>query len=297
MEIVTLLEAYGAREPNLACQLAAKWIRSEVEHSKERGIAAIQDPSVQSLIREAQLGISCGVRPVFTPKPTTIMGYFQHTSARPSSLPVSEAPTLPPKRPSPPASISPPPSPPRSTVSASSTPPQVVLFSDGACSSNGRKGAKAGYGVTMGVILGTTYRELANTAAPLNPSESQTNQRAELRGVSKAWEIATTQLPGILHKSDIKFTVVHIYTDSQYSLDCILKWALAWSKKGWKKRDGDDVLHQDLIEPLFQAVQTWKRESHPYTIEFHHVNSHTGKTDPISLGNARADELATGTIA
>jgi len=295
MEIVTLLEAYGAREPNLACQLAAKWIRSEVEHSKERGIAAIQDPSVQRLVQEAQLGISCGVRPVFTPKPTTIMGYFQTTPARPPSLAAPA--TLPPKRPSPPASISPPPSPPRSIAPTVSTPPQVVLFSDGACSSNGRKGAKAGYGVTMGLILGATYRELANTAAPLNPSESQTNQRAELRGLSKAWEIATTQVPGILHKSDIKFTVVHIYTDSQYSLDCILKWALAWSKKGWKKRDGDDVLHQDIIEPLFMAVQTWKREAHPYTIEFHHVNSHTGKTDPISLGNARADELATGTIS
>jgi len=147
----------------------------------------------------------------------------------------------------------------------------------------------------MGVILGTTYRELANTAAPLNPSESQTNQRAELRGLRKAWDIATTQVPGILHKLDIKFTTVHIYTDSQYSLDCILKWAPAWSKKGWKKRDGDDVLHQDVIEPLFTAVKAWNPT--PYKIEFHHVNSHTGKTDPISLGNARADELATGTIA
>ena len=147
----------------------------------------------------------------------------------------------------------------------------------------------------MGLILGATYRELANTAAPLNPSESQTNQRAELRGLSKAWEIATTQVSGILHKSDIKFTVVHIYTDSQYSLDCILKWASAWSKKGWKKRDGDDVLHQDVIEPLFTAVKAWNPT--PYKIEFHHVNSHTGKTDPISLGNARADALATGTIS
>ena len=296
MEIVTLLEAYGAREPNLACQLAAKWIRSEVEHSKERGRSALQDPSVQRLVQEAQLGISCGVRPVFTPKPTSILGYFQSAPTRPPSLPPSLAPTLPPKRPSPTASVSPPPSPPRSTASASSTPPQVVLFSDGACSSNGRKGAKAGYGVTVGLILGTTYRELAHTAHPLNSGESQTNQRAELRGLSKAWEIATTQLPGILHKLDLSFTTVHIYTDSQYSLDCILKWALAWSKKGWKKKDGDNVLHQDIIEPLFQAVQDRKHSSHAYTIEFHHVNSHTGKTDPLSLGNARADELATGTI-
>jgi ribonuclease HI len=89
-------------------------------------------------------------------------------------------------------------------------------------------------------------------------------------------------------------TTVHIYTDSQYSLDCILKWAPAWSKKGWTKANGEAVLHKDIIEPLFTAVKTWTNS--PYKIEFHHVRSHTGKTDPISIGNARADELATSTI-
>jgi ribonuclease HI len=166
------------------------------------------------------------------------------------------------------------------------------MFSDGACSSNGRKGAKAGFGLSVGLI-GTVYRELAHFASPLQESESQTNQRAELRGVHKAWSVATTELPALLHRVGKTADRVHIYTDSQYSLDCLLKWAPAWSKKGWKKRDGDDVLHQDIIEPLFTAIKTWSG----YPIEFHHVRSHTGKTDPISLGNARADELATSTIS
>jgi ribonuclease HI len=136
---------------------------------------------------------------------------------------------------------------------------------------------------------------MAQVAEPLLPSESQTNQRAELKGLSKAWTIATTQLPAVLQRMGKgSTTTVHIYTDSQYSLDCILKWAPAWSKKGWTKANGEPVLHQDIIEPLFTAVKTWKNT--PYKIEFHHVRSHTGKTDPISMGNARADELATSTI-
>jgi len=261
MEVLRFLEAQGT----LSCKLAIKWIRSEVEHSKERGAAAIADPLVQSLLTEA--------KPV---RPGSIMGYFNSTPAAPSapSSASSSAPTIAP--------------------SVAPVEEQVALFSDGACSNNGKKHAKAGFGVSVG-LLGTGYREMAQLAEPLLPTESQTNQRAELKGLGKAWMIATTQLPAVLQRMGKgSTTTVHIYTDSQYSLDCILKWAVAWSKKGWTKANGEAVLHQDIIEPLFTAVKTWKNT--PYKIEFHHVRSHTGKTDPISTGNARADELATSTI-
>lgn len=239
---------------------AVRWIQSETEHSKERGAAAIADPLIQSFIKET--------KPV---RPGSILGYFSGSSpapaATPVSIPVAPAPTV---------------------------EEQVALFSDGACSSNGKKHAKAGFGVTVGLV-GTGYREMAQMAEPLLPSESQTNQRAELKGLSKAWTIAITQLPAVLQRmGKSSTTTVHIYTDSQYSLDCILKWAPAWSKKGWRKANGEAVLHQDIIEPLFTAVKTWTNS--PYKIEFHHVRSHTGKTDPLSIGNARADELATSTI-
>ena len=264
MEILRLLEAQGQT-------FAVRWIRSEVEHSKERGAAAIADPLVQALLKETKPA-----------RPGSILGYFTGSAPAPTVAPTvapASAPTV-------------------ISIGAPTAPPpveQVALFSDGACSNNGKKHAKAGYGVSVGLV-GTGYREMAQLAEPLLPSESQTNQRAELKGLSKAWMIATTQLPAVLQRMGKgSTTIVHIYTDSQYSLDCILKWAPAWSKKDWKKRDGEAVLHQDIIEPLFTAVKTWKNT--PYTIEFHHVRSHTGKTDPISMGNARADELATATIS
>ena len=256
MDILRLLEAQGQT-------FAVRWIRSEAEHSKERGAAAIADPLIQSLVKET--------KPV---RPGSILGYFSGSPA-PSASPAAAAPAAAP------------------TVIAP-VEEQVALFSDGACSSNGKKHAKAGFGVTVGLV-GTGYREMAQMAEPLLPSESQTNQRAELKGLSKAWMVATTQLPAVLQRmGKSSTTTVHIYTDSQYSLDCILKWAPAWSKKGWTKANGDAVLHKDIIEPLFTAVKTWKNS--PYKIEFHHVRSHTGKTDPLSIGNARADELATSTI-
>jgi ribonuclease HI len=287
MDTVHLLETYGEHMDHIACKLAARWIRSETEHSKERGIAALADPLVQALYKEAQ-------RPPAAARPGSIMGYFtggaapRTAAAAPAPAPAAPRTAAAPAAPAPAA--------PR-TAAPAAPEEQVALFSDGACSNNGKKHAKAGFGVTVGLI-GAGYREMAEVAEPLHPSESQTNQRAELRGLNKAWNIATTQLPAVLKRmGKSSTTTVHIYTDSQYSLDCLLKWAPAWSKKGWKKANGDDVLHQDIIEPLFAAIAAWKKSSPPYTIEFHHVRSHTGKTDPISTGNARADELATSTIS
>ena len=283
MDVIHLLQVYGEKENHIGCKLALKWIQSEGEHSKERAQRALHDSLVQSLYKEAQLGISCGVRPVYTPKPTSILGYFASSGPSPPSH-VSTS-TL---------SVSPPTAAP-SAAAPTASEEQVALFSDGACSNNGKKSAKAGFGVTVGLVSKTGYREMAQVTEPLQPSESQTNQRAELRGLSKAWNIATMQLPAVLQRMGKYTTKVHIYTDSQYSLDCILKWALTWSKKGWAKADGTPVLHRDIIEPLFTAVKEWKQT--PYAIEFHHINSHTGKTDPFSIGNARADELATSSIS
>jgi hypothetical protein len=69
MDTVHLLETYGEHMDHIACKLAARWIRSETEHSKERGIAALADPLVQALYKEAQ-------RPPAAARPGSIMGYF-----------------------------------------------------------------------------------------------------------------------------------------------------------------------------------------------------------------------------
>jgi hypothetical protein len=46
---------------------------------------------------------------------------------------------------------------------------------------------------------------------------------------------------------------------------------------------------------IIPMVEAWK-ELRGYAF-LQHVAAHTGRTDPLSLGNARADELATSALA
>jgi ribonuclease HI len=154
-----------------------------------------------------------------------------------------------------------------------------AIFCDGACTRNGRKGARAGYGVSTrknGI-------EVSAISEPLNADEQQTNQRAELRALQCAIGIAT----------DVADTAtsVRIYSDSEYAINCITRWGPGWRRAMWKKADGGPVLHRDIIEPLLHAWELVRG-----TAVLQHVAAHTGRRDTLSLGNARADELATASL-
>lgn len=148
-----------------------------------------------------------------------------------------------------------------------------TIFCDGACTNNGRRGARAGYGIA--VFLNDA--EIAATSRPLGTEEAQTNQRAELRGLETAVAAATrTSAP-----------ICRIYTDSEYAINCLTRWGPVWARSGWRKADGGPVLHRDIIEPL---LETWRSLRGKATLS--HVRAHTGRSDALSRGNARADELA-----
>jgi ribonuclease HI len=169
------------------------------------------------------------------------------------------------------------------------------IFCDGACKNNGKKNAKAGYGVSVQY----DKKELFIISNPLEDSEFHTNQRAELRALSDALDISYKKVNALALKLDVSVKKVNIYSDSEYSINCLTKWAPSWSKKGWRKANGDDVLHVDIIKPMFEKWSEWNKIAHKlmYDIQIHHVRSHTGKKDYISLGNERADELAVVSIS
>ena len=154
------------------------------------------------------------------------------------------------------------------------------IYCDGACTANGRKGAKAGYGAILIHADGT--EETVSEA--LGPTETQTNQRAELKGLQWAFGKAMNLPEG-----------ADIYTDSEYAMKCFKEWGAGWATRGWRKSDGKDVLHQDILKPMWE---TWKRfgGSRSTQIRLHHVLAHTGRMDVHSRGNARADTLATASI-
>jgi ribonuclease HI len=150
------------------------------------------------------------------------------------------------------------------------------VFTDGACSHNGRPNAAAGYAAWF-----PDHRELSE-AARILPPQPQTNQRAELTAISRA--------VAILDEKGFHDTDVVIYTDSEYSVNCLTKWIPGWVARKWKTSAGGDVLHRDLIESTFTRLAKFR--SH----RFVHVRAHTGKEDDLSKNNDVVDRMARGTL-
>ena len=150
------------------------------------------------------------------------------------------------------------------------------IFTDGACSNNGRPNAKAGYAVWF-----PEHRELSMSSR-LSSEEAQTNQRAELSAIHRGIVILDE---GGFHDVDVV-----VYTDSDYSINCLTKWIPGWVARGWKTSSGTDVLHRDLIQDV--STRLTKFKSH----RFFHVRAHTGGEDDLSKNNDIVDRMARGTI-
>lgn len=118
---------------------------------------------------------------------------------------------------------------PMTTVTQRITDPtqKTIVYTDGACSKNGRASAKGGIGVYFG------------PDSPLNISEpltgpNHTNNRAELTAIIRAIQIYPFQIPLL------------VYSDSMYCIDGLNKWLSGWKNNGWLKKDGEPVLNKDL---------------------------------------------------
>ncbi len=153
------------------------------------------------------------------------------------------------------------------------------IFCDGACVGNGTRRARAGFGV----YVKQDGKYLTQVSEALERSELHTNQRAELRGLQRALEFAA-EAPAQLQ--------IRIFTDSLYSINCITKWSDAWSKHNWcKSGQKEEILNKDIIVPTYAL---WLSVKHRTEIE--HVFAHTGKSDWKSVGNQKADELASAAL-
>jgi len=146
------------------------------------------------------------------------------------------------------------------------------VFTDGSCTSNGRKGAKAGYAAWF------PDHPAWSTAHRVPDDQDQTNNRAELSAILLA--VTTLQDRG---ETDCDLVV---YSDSEYSINCLTSWLPGWMNKGWKTAAGKDVLHQDLIKDITARLSKFK--SH----RFVHVKAHTGGLDELSKHNAVVDKMA-----
>ena len=141
--------------------------------------------------------------------------------------------------------------------------PQVLIFTDGACSGNPGPG---GWGTILRFTdaAGKTHEKEMSGGAP-----DTTNNRMELTGVIEGLKALKTPC------------AVTLTTDSKYVADSITKgWVYGWKKRGWIKSDKKPALNVDLWEQLLPLL-----EKHKVTICW--VKGHAGHPE-----NERCDRLA-----
>ena len=148
----------------------------------------------------------------------------------------------------------------------------LLVFTDGSCSRNGKANAIGGIGIHF------PDGDLPDISK-IFPLNGCTNQRTELYAI-------LSTLRYVKETHDLNLYNLFIKTDSEYSINCLTRWAPNWVRTGWVKKDGKPVLNRDLIETIYKYMTR-------YHIYLQYVPAHTGKRNADAIGNAKADTLAT----
>jgi ribonuclease HI len=141
--------------------------------------------------------------------------------------------------------------------------PDYYVYTDGACSNNGKSNACAGIGIFFGP------NDLRNVSKRVEGK--QTNNVAELNAIIKAYSI--------IEEDIVKGKRVAIMSDSLYAIR-----SLSMSVEG-------DIPNKELVKKA-QSLYNGKPN-----IKLIHVKAHTNKKDIHSIGNENADLLAVQSIA
>jgi ribonuclease HI len=149
----------------------------------------------------------------------------------------------------------------------------LKMYTDGACSNNGKAKSRGSYAVVYPAHLNESF------ACPLESTSSQTNQTAELRAIYEG----LLRLQRITMASEM---VLRVCSDSEYSINCLTKWVPGWRRKDWKTAEGKPVVHREIIEKIL--AELGKFAGH----QFVHVSAHTGLEDEDSKWNDVADRMA-----
>lgn len=153
-------------------------------------------------------------------------------------------------------------------------PDTIIIYTDGACKNNGSKSkyVSAGIGVHFSQ---DNYVQMHDISKKLD-IDSPTNNKAELIAILFALQEC--------HKHNINKKII-IYTDSQYSIDAITKWYDQWVKT--------DNLKNKKNVSFIRSIKTIMKT---LDVSFIHIRGHTKKQDKHSIGNERADNLATSCL-
>lgn len=151
---------------------------------------------------------------------------------------------------------------------------RVEIYTDGACSNNGKPNSVGGWAVIMRAMRKKTSnkRECVAEKVFTGNKAPTTNNEMELKAILVA-------LQNLKPKS-IKGHSYHIYTDSKYCIKCVTEWIEIWHNNGWRTVENTPVKNREIIENIYNLMQI-------YNPTFHWVKGHAKN----ALNN-RADELA-----
>jgi ribonuclease HI len=142
----------------------------------------------------------------------------------------------------------------------------MEVYTDGACSFNGKGNVPGGVGV-----YSSDYSYKIS-----EKYENATNNKMELRAIKEALVL--------LSNEPVKKETI-IYSDSTYSIKCCTLWCKSWSTNGWKTSKGQPVENKEIIQEIITLLNS---NSHVY---LKYVKAHNGNP-----GNEMADKLATSAI-
>lgn len=136
--------------------------------------------------------------------------------------------------------------------------PEVIVYTDGACSGN------PGPGGWAAVLIWNGKRKEISGGEP-----HTTNNRMEMRAVIEAF------------KAFKKPCYVKIHSDSALIINAFIKgWVQGWQKNGWRKADKKPVENKELWQEMLEAMA-------PHKVEWIKVKGHSGHEL-----NDRVDALA-----
>jgi len=144
--------------------------------------------------------------------------------------------------------------------------PDYYVYTDGACSNNGKECALAGIGIFFDID------DSRNVSKRIEGK--QTNNTAELSAIIETYYIIENDI--------INNKKIAIVSDSDYSIRCVSSYGEKCDKNGWNV----DIPNKELVKTAYELYKD-KRN-----VKFIHIRSHTNNTDIHSIGNSNADKLA-----
>ncbi|WP_428236019.1 ribonuclease HI [Gracilimonas sp.] len=136
--------------------------------------------------------------------------------------------------------------------------PEVIVYTDGACSGNPGPG---GWGAVL--IWNGKEKELSGG------DPQTTNNRMEMQAVIEALNALNKPCTVIIHSDSA--LIINAFTQG---------WIDSWQKRGWRKADKKPVENKELWQNMLEAMK-------PHDVKWVKVKGHAG----IEL-NERADQLA-----